>query len=169
MSCAKPDSGTERPISVIACLKRSRFSAVRIASILAPMSSTPYRLEHAGLGELNREVERRLAAHRRQQGVGPLPLDDGGEHVGLERLDVGAVGKVGVGHDRGRVRVRQDDPVSLLAEHSARLCARVVELASLADHDRTRADHEDRRQVVAAAHQLAAMRARNSSNRYLAS
>ncbi len=43
MSWAKPDSGTESPISVIASLNRSRFSAVRIASSLAPMSSTPNR------------------------------------------------------------------------------------------------------------------------------
>ena len=35
------DCGTARPISVIAALNRLRSSAVWIASMLAPMSSTP--------------------------------------------------------------------------------------------------------------------------------
>jgi len=42
-SWAKPDSGTARPISVIADLNRSRSSAVRMASTEAPISSTPKR------------------------------------------------------------------------------------------------------------------------------
>ncbi len=39
--CAKPDRGTSRPISSMAALKRSRSSAVEIASGRAPMTSTP--------------------------------------------------------------------------------------------------------------------------------
>jgi hypothetical protein len=38
---AMPDGGTDRPISIIACLNFSRSSAVAMASALAPMSSTP--------------------------------------------------------------------------------------------------------------------------------
>ena len=38
---AKPDRGTSRPMSCIAALKRSRSSAVAIASGRAPMTSTP--------------------------------------------------------------------------------------------------------------------------------
>ncbi len=38
---AKPDGGTDRPISSMAALKRSRSSAVAMASGLAPMTSTP--------------------------------------------------------------------------------------------------------------------------------
>ena len=110
-------------------------------------------LEHAALDQLHGQVERGLAAEGGQQGVGVLALDDLGQHVGVERLDVGGVGEVGVGHDRGRVRVGQDHPVALLAQHAAGLGARVVELARLADHDRARADEQDRRDVVAAGHQ----------------
>ena len=36
-------------------------------------------LEHARLGQIDGEVERRLAADGRQQRVRPLALDDGGE------------------------------------------------------------------------------------------
>ena len=44
---AMTDAGTSRPISIIACLNRSRSSAVAIASALAPIISgvpgTPMR------------------------------------------------------------------------------------------------------------------------------
>jgi hypothetical protein len=38
---AVPEAGTDRPISIIARLNRSRSSAVAMASALAPISSTP--------------------------------------------------------------------------------------------------------------------------------
>ena len=60
------------------------------------------------------------------------------EDVDVERLDVGGVGELGVGHDRRRVRVGEDHAVALLAQHPAGLRARVVELAGLADDDRAR-------------------------------
>ena len=66
-------------------------------------------LEDAQLVELHREVERRLAADRRQNRVGPLLLDDLLERLGRQRLDVGAVGQLRVGHDRRRVAVDEDD------------------------------------------------------------
>ena len=72
----------------------------------------------------------------------------------VERLDVGGVGELGVGHDRRRVRVHEHDAVALFAQHAARLRARVVELARLADHDRPAADQQDRLEVVATRHRL---------------
>ena len=109
-------------------------------------------LEDAELDQLHGQVQRRLPAERRQQRVGPLLLDDGRQHLGVERLDVGPVRRGGVRHDRGRVGVGQDHPVALLGQDPAGLGARVVELAGLADHDRARPDDEDRLQVVAARH-----------------
>ena len=38
-----PEAGTPSPISIIACLNRSRSSAVAMASALAPISSIPRR------------------------------------------------------------------------------------------------------------------------------
>ena len=111
--------------------------------------------DQAALEQLHRHVEPRLAAERRQHGVGLLALDDRRQHLPGERLDVGGVGEVGVGHDRGRVRVGQDDAVALLAQHAAGLRARVVELAGLADHDRAGADDQDRLDVVTTRHQCA--------------
>ena len=57
-----------------------------------------------------------------------------------------------IGHDRGRVRVHEDDAVSLLTQHATGLRARVVELAGLPDDDRPAADQQDRFQVVASGH-----------------
>ena len=123
-------------------------------------------LERAVLGERLGEVERRLAAERRQQRVGPLLLDDLRDRTRQQRLDVGRVGELGVGHDRRRVRVDEHDLVALLAQHLAGLHAGVVELGRLADHDRPRADDQDLVDVVAARHQAAAsIRSRKRSNR----
>ena len=70
------------------------------------------------------------------------------EDLDGERLDVGRVGQLRVGHDRRRIRVDQDDAQALLAERLARLRARVVELAGLADHDRPGPDDEDRLEIL---------------------
>ena len=102
--------------------------------------------------ELACDVERRLAAHRRQQRVGPLAAEHARDPFEVERLEVGRVGEAGVGHDRRRVRVDDDRPVALLAQHLERLAARVVELAGLTDHDRARPDQADRRDVVTPRH-----------------
>jgi len=104
-------------------------------------------IEHARVKQLDGEVEGRLAAERREQRVGLLFGDDLLEDVGAQRLDVRARGKLGVGHDRSRVRVDEHDAVALAQQRLARLRARVVELARLADHDRPRPDDEDRLDV----------------------
>ena len=112
--------------------------------------------EDATLVELHRQVERRLTAEGRKQRVGPFFGDDRFDHVGVERLDVGGVSEIRVGHDRGRIRVRQDDPVALLFQHPTCLGAGVVELARLTDDDRTGPDDQDRMDVSALGHQAKA-------------
>ena len=74
------------------------------------------------------------------------------EHLDGERLDVGAVGELRIGHDRRRVRVDEDDLVALLLERLDALGAGVVELAGLPDDDRARADQHDVLDVVASGH-----------------
>jgi hypothetical protein len=81
-----------------------------------------------------------------------LDADDLFDVIAGERLDVGAVGELGIGHDGGRVRVDQHHLVALLAESLAGLRAGVVELGGLADHDRAGADHEDLLYVISAWH-----------------
>ena len=106
-------------------------------------------LEDAALGEVEGAVERRLATHRGQQGVGPLGRDDLLEHLPAERLDVRDVGEPRVGHDGRGVGVHQDDPVALLAQRLAGLGAGIVELARLPDDDGAGADDQDALDVSA--------------------
>ena len=73
---AKPDAGTARPISVIAALNCSRSSAVCDGLGVGADQLDAEALEHAALDQLHGQVQRGLAAEGRQQGVGPLPLDD---------------------------------------------------------------------------------------------
>ncbi len=126
--------------------------------------------DQASIEELHRDVEPGLAAEGRQHGIGLLTVDDGRDDLPRERLDVGRVGEVGVGHDRRRVRVGEDDPVPLLAQDPAGLGARVVELAGLADDDGPRPDDQDRVDVGALGHQrlpvVARIMSANWSNRY---
>ena len=99
--------------------------------------------EDAVLVQVHRGVEAGLAAERRQQGVGAFLLDDLGDDFPGDRLDVGAVGRLRVGHDGGGIGVDEDDGVALFAQGLARLGAGVIELARLPDDDGTRADEED--------------------------
>ena len=59
--------------------------------------------QDAVLVQVHGGVEGGLTAERRQQRVGPFAFDDFGDDFPGDRLDVGAVGRVRVGHDRRRV------------------------------------------------------------------
>jgi hypothetical protein len=126
-------------LAVLARLDRVEVGADQLDLVL---------LQHAGLVQRHGGVERRLAAQRGQQRVGPLLGDDLLDELGGDRLDVRGVGELRVRHDRGGVAVDQDHAEALGPQHAARLGAGVVELARLADHDRPRADHQDRLDVL---------------------
>ena len=116
-------------------------------------------LKNAHFGQCDGRVQRRLATQRGKQRVGALLLDDRGHDLRGDRLDVGGVGDARVGHDGRRVGVNEDDAQALLLEHAARLRARVVELARLADDNGARSDDEDGRQIVPAGHQWVSLAA----------
>ena len=108
--------------------------------------------ERAVLPHGNGEVEGGLTANRRQQGIGTFPLDNRCEHFRRQRFDVRAIGNVGVGHDRRRIAVDENDLESLGSQCLARLGSRVVELARLTDDDRSGADDQDPLDVSAFRH-----------------
>ncbi len=103
----------------------------------------PELLQSPVLGHRHGGVESRLAAECGEHRVGTLLLDDFGKHLGGYRLHIGPVGKVGIGHDGGRVAVQQHHLEPLLFQGLARLGAGIVELARLADYDGAGADNED--------------------------
>ena len=100
-------------------------------------------IEDAGIGERHGEVEPCLAAECREQPIRPLALDDAGDDIDRQGLDVDGVGDAFVRHDRGGVRVHEDGVYALLAQRAAGLRAGVVELCGLPDDDRPGADDED--------------------------
>ena len=109
--------------------------------------------EHPAARQLDREVERRLAAHGGQQRVRALVLDHALGDLRRQRLDVRAVGEFRVRHDRRRVRIEEHDLDPEPAQRAARLGARVVELARLADHDRPGAEDQHLLEIGADGHQ----------------
>ena len=111
-------------------------------------------LQHAHLAQRQRAIERGLPAHGGKQRVGTFALDDLGDDLRRDRLDVGGVGEVRIGHDRRRIGIDQDDPVAFLLERLAGLRAGIVEFAGLADDDRAGADDHDRFDVGAFGHRL---------------
>ena len=128
---AVPDLGVLRPMSAMATLKSSRSSAWGVGGgggasaaraarqpvpLPAPSPLLPDLVDgrqlgpdelHPVLGQdaalLQRlgEVERGLAPHRREHGVGPLLVQDLLHQLGRHGADVGAVRGAGVGHDGG--------------------------------------------------------------------
>ena len=116
-----PTSGTSMPIAVMPSLKSCRSSAFSMASSDAPISWHAVLREDALLRQRTGQVERRLAAHGRQERVGPLGGEDALGRLHRDRLDVGAVGELRVGHDGRGVGVEQDDPIPLLAQRLERL------------------------------------------------
>jgi hypothetical protein len=147
---ASADFGVSSPILVLRLVDRLGGGADHLDAEL---------LQHAHPLEREGAVQRGLAAHGRQEGVGPLLLDDAGDDLRGDRLDVGRVGEIRIGHDRGRIRVDQDDPVPFLAQGLAGLRAGIVELACLADDDRARADDEDGGEIGALGHRTLQTRA----------
>ena len=106
-------------------------------------------VERAVAGELQRGVERGLAAHGRQQRhplagmLLPLALDHLGDHLRRDRFDIGGVRQLGVGHDRGGIRIDENNSISLGGQRLAGLRAGIIEFASLADHNWASPNDED--------------------------
>ena len=88
----------------------------------------------------HRGIQRGLASHGREQGVGPFPFDHLFDHFGRDRLHIRPVCQFRIGHDRGRIAVDENDPVAFLFQRFAGLRAGIVELTGLTDHDRAGPD-----------------------------
>ena len=109
-------------------------------------------LEHALAHQIERRVESGLAAHGRQQGAGPLLLDDACDGAPVDRLDIDRIGALRVGHDGGRIGVHQNDPISLFFQCLTGLSSRIIELTGLTDDDRSCADDQDAVEVGSLRH-----------------
>ena len=130
----------------------------------SPDHIDPVALEHSHFGDPDRNIQGRLTAERRQQGIGALPCNHLGHGFRRDRFDVSAMGRLRVGHDRGRVAVDEHDFIALLPEGLTGLGARIVKFAGLADDDRARADDEDLLDVVPFGHEILFLATGSSSS-----
>ena len=89
-------------------------------------------------------IESGLSSECREEGVGFLLCEDLFDDFWGNGLDIGAVGKLRIGHNRCGVAVHEDDLVALFSQGFASLDPRVVEFAGLADDDGTGTDNENR-------------------------
>ncbi len=64
-----------------------------------------------------------------------LLLDDAGDGAPVDRLDVDRIRRFRIGHDGGRIRVHQNDPITLFYQRLTRLSSGIIELTSLTDDD----------------------------------
>src|SRR5438445_1131227 len=109
-------------------------------------------VQHSTLGQFHRHVECSLPAHRRQQRVGFFLGDHQLDVLGRHRLNVGTIRKLRVRHDRGRIRVNQNDLESFFLERLGGLSARIVEFRALTDDYRAGADYENSFDIGALRH-----------------
>ena len=141
--------GRSSPSPALNC---SRSSALSITSALAPIISTPYFSSTPCCARSIARLSPVCPPSVGSSASGRSLLDDLGDDLPGERLDVGAVGHLRIGHDRGRVRVDQHDLVAFFAQGLAGLRAGIIELAGLADDDRAGADEQNLVDVVASRH-----------------
>ena len=90
--------------------------------------------------QLHCKVQACLTADAGDDRIRPFVTQDFSHVVKRQRFHVDFVGDRGVCHDRGRVGVDQHNLVALLLERQAGLCACIVKLRRLTDHNRSRAD-----------------------------
>ena len=121
-------------------------------------------IEHARFRQLNGRIQARLAAKGRQQGVGVFFSDNALDELSGNGLHIGAVGQAGVSHDGSGVRIHEHHFVAVFLEHLARLSARVVELARLANNDGARANNENAFDVGTFGHCLGLLRAEDPTS-----
>ena len=93
--------------------------------------------------ELHGDSEAGLAAEAGEQTVRFFFFDDPLDGLRRQGFEVDLIGQRLIGHDRGGVRVDEDDIDARLLQDAAGLDTGIVELCRLADDDGTGADDED--------------------------
>ena len=100
-------------------------------------------VQHTGFVERGAQVQTGLSAQVGQQRVGALFLDDLRQTFHVQRLNVGDIGRVRVGHDGCGVAVHQHNLVAQRAQRLACLSAGIVEFARLANNDGARTNNQN--------------------------
>ena len=125
-------------------LREEGYRVILINSNPATIMTDPEFADRTYIEPITPEIVEKIIERERPDALLPtLGGDDRFEIFLREWLDVSAVGNFGVGHDRSRVRIDQDDLEPFGAQSLAGLRAGIIEFAGLADDDRAGADDED--------------------------
>ena len=113
--------------------------------------------QYAHFFEREGAVQCGLAAHRGQQSKAAghgiaFFFDDFGDNFRGDRLDIGAVGHIRVGHDGGRIGIDQHDAIAFRPQCLAGLCAGIVEFAGLTNDDRAGTNDKNCRNICTFRH-----------------
>ena len=115
-------------------------------------------IENALLVELQGEIEPGLTADSRNDRVRPLIAAYPGHILQRKRLHIYFVSDRVISHNGRRVGIGKNDLIAFLLEGKAGLGSRVIELGSLADHDRSRADNKNLMNICPFWHSSASFR-----------
>ncbi len=102
--------------------------------------------------QVHRGVEPGLPAQRRQERIGAFLLDDLGDDFPGDRLHVGAIRGLRIGHDGRGIGIDEDNGVAFFAQGFAGLRPGVIELARLPDDDGPGADEQNFLEIGAFRH-----------------
>ena len=124
---------------------------IKLLAVLAAFNSRKVTANHldakfiqnAALGKFNSSVKSSLTTEGRQQGVRAFLFDNLLDEFLGNWLNIGAINQLGIGHDGCRIGINQNNLVAIFFQHLARLGTGIVELARLANHDRTRPNYEN--------------------------
>jgi len=90
---------------------------------LGPDHFDSIAVENPRFGNSYGHVESGLTSESRKQSIWALPGDNLFHRLRGDRLNVGAVCRLGIGHDGGRIAVDQNDLVAFFTESFAGLCS----------------------------------------------
>ena len=99
--------------------------------------------QHAFSRQIQRTIQCRLPTHGWQQSVRTLFLNNFCNRAPLYRLNVRCIRHGWISHDRGRVRIHQNNPKTLFPQGFTSLGARVIKLTCLTNNNRACTEDEN--------------------------
>ena len=108
--------------------------------------------QHAVANQIHRGIQPRLSTQRGEKRVRAFLANNLFDILPRDWFNIRAVSRIRIRHDRGRIGIHQNDFVPVFAEGFAGLSSRIIELASLANYDRTGTNDQNLLDVVSTWH-----------------
>ena len=104
------------------------------------------------LFQLHGQVQARLSADSRQDGIGAFVAYDLGNIFQRQRLHVNLVRDAGIGHDSGRIGITENDFISFFFQGQTGLGSGIIKFSGLPDNDGPGTDDKDLSEVCSFRH-----------------